>query len=110
MLLKKDDRIIFLGDSLTQRTGLLSSTNPAARYGHPYLGNYVDILAKRLLVHYPQLALQALGAQWSVPAPLPSSSHVWPDAQSPAIGAQAAYASQHPQPEPELQVKRRLWT
>ena len=62
MLLKKDDRIIFLGDSLTQRTGLLSSTNPAARYGHPYLGNYVDILAKRLLVHYPQLALQAFNA------------------------------------------------
>jgi lysophospholipase L1-like esterase len=62
MFLKRDDRIIFLGDSLTQRTGLLSSRNPAARYGHAYLGSYVDILVKRLLVHYPELALQTFNA------------------------------------------------
>ena len=62
MILEKGDRLIFLGDSLTQRTGLLSSTTPAARYGHPYLGSYVDILLKRLLVHYPELELQARNA------------------------------------------------
>ena len=62
MLLQTNDRLIFLGDSLTQRTGLLTSRNPAARYGHPYLGSYVDILVKRLLVHYPQLGLQTFNA------------------------------------------------
>ena len=62
MLLKRNDRLIFLGDSLTQRTGLLNSTNPAARYGHAYLGSYVDILVKRLLVNYPQLGFQTCNA------------------------------------------------
>ena len=62
MLFEQNDRVLFLGDSLTQRTGLLSSTNPAARYGHPYLGSYVDILLKRLLVNFPHLELQALNA------------------------------------------------
>ncbi len=62
MLLQTNDRLIFLGDSLTQRTGLLTSTIPAARYGHAYLGSYVDILAKRLLVHFPQLGLQIFNA------------------------------------------------
>ena len=62
MLLQTNDRLIFLGDSLTQRTGLLTSTNPAARYGHPYLGSYVDILVKRLLVHCPLLGLQTFNA------------------------------------------------
>lgn len=62
MILQKKDRVVFLGDSLTRRTGLLSTTRPAARYGHAYLGSYVDILLKRLLVHYPHLELEALNA------------------------------------------------
>ncbi len=62
MFLESNDRLIFLGDSLTQRTGLLTSTNPAARYGHAYLGSYVTILVKRLLVHYPHLVLQTFNA------------------------------------------------
>ena len=62
MILQKKDRVVFLGDSLTRRTGLLSSTNPAARYGHSYLGSYVDILLKRLLVHFPHLELETLNA------------------------------------------------
>ena len=62
MIIGRHDCILFLGDSLTQRTGLLSSTNPAVRYGHPYLGSYVDILLPRLLVHYPHLELQTCNA------------------------------------------------
>lgn len=62
MILQKKDRVVFLGDSLTRRTGLLATTNPGARYGHSYLGSYVDILLKRLLVHYPHLELETLNA------------------------------------------------
>ena len=62
MILRRKDRVVFLGDSLTRRSGLLSSRHPAARYGHPYLGSYVDILLKRLLVNHHDLELETLNA------------------------------------------------
>lgn len=55
MLIRPDERIVFFGDSLTCRTDLLDSADPARRYSLDYAGSYVDILVKRLLIHFPQL-------------------------------------------------------
>lgn len=57
MLFAKNDRVIFFGDSLTNRTGVHQNSNLAKRFKLDYTGNYVDILEKRLLVHYPELNL-----------------------------------------------------
>ena len=55
MLIRPDERIVFFGDSLTCRTDLLDSADPSRRYSLDYAGSYVDILVKRLLIHFPQL-------------------------------------------------------
>ncbi len=47
--------IVFFGDSLTQRTGITLSNDPAHRFSLDYAGSYVDILIKKLIVHYPEL-------------------------------------------------------
>ena len=52
-------RVVFLGDSLTQRTGLLTSEVPAKRYRMAYMGSYVDIFLKRMIVHNPDLQIAA---------------------------------------------------
>lgn len=57
MLIKTGERLVFFGDSLTQRTDLKDSEIPARRYRLDYTESYVDILMKRLMVHYPQLDL-----------------------------------------------------
>ncbi len=57
MLIKEGERLVFFGDSLTQRTDLKYSEVPARRYRLDYAESYVDILMKRLLVHYPHLNL-----------------------------------------------------
>lgn len=55
MLIRQGEKIVFFGDSLTQRTDLNESEHPARRYSLDYAGSYVDILVKRLLIHFPQL-------------------------------------------------------
>lgn len=55
MLIKHGEKIVFWGDSLTQRTDLKESALPAERYRLDYAESYVDILVKRLLVHFPTL-------------------------------------------------------
>lgn len=45
----------FFGDSLTKRTGRMDSEIPADRYAVSYVESYVDLLVKRLLIHFPQL-------------------------------------------------------
>lgn len=45
--------MVFFGDSLTLRTGVIESPIPARRFSMDYAGTYVDILVKKLLVHYP---------------------------------------------------------
>ena len=57
MLIKEGERLVFFGDSLTQRTDLKYSEVPARRYRLDYAESYVDILMKRLMVHYPHLNL-----------------------------------------------------
>lgn len=52
MLIRPDERIVFFGDSLTCRTDLLDSADPSRRYSLDYAGSYVDILVKRLLIHF----------------------------------------------------------
>jgi len=49
-----DSRIVFLGDSLTRRTSLVNGSEPRRRYGEGYVGSYVDILMKRILVNFPE--------------------------------------------------------
>ena len=51
MLIRQGEKIVFFGDSLTQRTDLNESEHPARRYSLDYAGSYVDILVKRLLIH-----------------------------------------------------------
>ena len=58
MLIQSKERIVFFGDSLTSRTDLLCASSPAVRYSLDYRESYVDILMKKLLVHYPQLNIQ----------------------------------------------------
>ena len=53
MLIRQGEKIVFFGDSLTQRTDLNESEHPARRYSLDYAGSYVDILVKRLLIHFP---------------------------------------------------------
>ena len=55
MLIAPKDRIVFFGDSLTKRTGRMDSEIPADRYAVSYVESYVDLLVKRLLIHFPQL-------------------------------------------------------
>lgn len=55
MLIAPGERIVFFGDSLTWRTDLNESAIPARRYQLDYSGSYVNILTKRLLVHFPEL-------------------------------------------------------
>lgn len=50
--------IVFFGDSLTQRTGITLSNDPAHRFSLDYAGSYVDILVKKLIVHYPEVKLR----------------------------------------------------
>ena len=52
MLIRQGEKIVFFGDSLTQRTDLNESEHPARRYSLDYAGSYVDILVKRLLIHF----------------------------------------------------------
>lgn len=55
MLIGPKERIVFFGDSLTKRTGRMDSEIPADRYAVSYVESYVDLLVKRLLIHFPQL-------------------------------------------------------
>ena len=55
MLIGPKERIVFFGDSLTKRTGRMDSEIPADRYAVNYVESYVDLLVKRLLIHFPQL-------------------------------------------------------
>lgn len=55
MLIGPKERIVFFGDSLTKRTGRMDSEIPANRYAVSYVESYVDLLVKRLLIHFPQL-------------------------------------------------------
>ena len=65
MLIRPDERIVFFGDSLTCRTDLLDSADPSRRYSLDYAGSYVDILVKRLLIHFPQLPFTFYNAGWA---------------------------------------------
>lgn len=58
MLFQKGQTILFYGDSITKRSVMQESPNPAHRYALDYSGSYVDILMKRLLVHYPDYELR----------------------------------------------------
>lgn len=55
MIIRPKERLVFFGDSLTKRTDLKESEIPACRYNLDYTESYVDILVKRLLIHFPQL-------------------------------------------------------
>jgi len=57
MLFKKGQKIVFFGDSITQRTGVISNPNPAKRY-IDYTGSYVDILMRRILVNFPDCPVE----------------------------------------------------
>lgn len=59
MIFSKNDKIIFLGDSLTCRTGVTASAFPARKFQFDYSGSYVDILLQKILVHYPKLEIEA---------------------------------------------------
>ncbi|MHC4873143.1 MAG: SGNH/GDSL hydrolase family protein [Planctomycetota bacterium] len=58
MLFKKNQKIVFFGDSLTQRTGVVLNPYPARRYTVDYRESYVDILVKRILVNFPETPVE----------------------------------------------------
>lgn len=47
--------ILFLGDSFTNRTGVKNAFKPEKMFSTLYTGNYVEILCKRLFVHFPDV-------------------------------------------------------
>ena len=53
-MIANNSRIVFFGDSLTHRTGVTVSPIPARRFCLDYSGSYVDILVKRVLIHFPE--------------------------------------------------------
>ena len=57
-MFKEDSKIVFFGDSLIKRTGIVSSPNPARKYMIDYTGSFVDILTKKLIVHFPEISFE----------------------------------------------------
>ncbi|MCK4983406.1 MAG: hypothetical protein KAS17_10815 [Victivallaceae bacterium] len=60
MIIKNGQRLVFLGDSLTQRTSVINPSDPAISYALDYVGSYVDILLKHLLINCPELQIDYL--------------------------------------------------
>lgn len=57
-MLKENINLVFLGDSLTQRTGIIQSSNPSHRFSLDYSGSYVDVLIKRIIVNFPNIQFE----------------------------------------------------
>ena len=57
-MIGSNSKIVFFGDSLTHRTGVTQAPNPAHKFNLDYTGSYVDILVKKMLVHYPEVAFE----------------------------------------------------
>lgn len=57
MIFQQGQTVVFFGDSLTHRTGVIENPNINRRYPVDYFGSYVDILLKKILIHYPGLDL-----------------------------------------------------
>lgn len=52
--MEKETKIVFLGDSFTDRTGVKNACNPEKRFSTHYAGNYAEYVMKRLFIHYPE--------------------------------------------------------
>ncbi|RAU98103.1 GDSL-type esterase/lipase family protein [Paenibacillus sp. YN15] len=59
MIIEKNARIVFFGDSLTRRSGIKDAARLAQRYALDYCESYVDVLLKKMLVRYPGLEVEA---------------------------------------------------
>lgn len=57
LLLKPNSRVVFFGDSLTCRSGAVYGADLRKHFGENYIGSYVDILMKRILVNFPDANL-----------------------------------------------------
>ncbi|MGL1891286.1 MAG: GDSL-type esterase/lipase family protein [Spirochaetaceae bacterium] len=58
-MIENNSKVVFFGDSLTHRTGVTMSSNPAQRFTLDYAGSYVDILLKKILVHFPDVNFES---------------------------------------------------
>lgn len=58
MLFNKNQKIVFFGDSLTCRTGVVCNPYPARRYLVDYRESYIDVLIKRILVNFPETPIE----------------------------------------------------
>lgn len=59
MVIEKNSKIVFFGDSLTRRSWMKDTSTIAKRYALDYCESYVDILLKKILVRYPELEIEA---------------------------------------------------
>ncbi|MGF7145877.1 hypothetical protein HNQ56_004321 [Anaerotaenia torta] len=59
MIIEKNSKIVFFGDSLTRRSWMKDTSVIARRYALDYCESYVDILLKKILVRYPELEAEA---------------------------------------------------
>lgn len=59
MVIQKNEKIVFFGDSLSCRSGMRNAAKIARKYSLDYCGSYVDILLKKILVRYPELDVEA---------------------------------------------------
>ncbi len=50
-------KLVFFGDSLTCRTGITCNPDPRARFIEKYHASYVDMLLKKIMLHFPELSL-----------------------------------------------------
>lgn len=50
-----DVNIVFWGDSFENRTGVKNSSCPEKMFSTHYTGNFVDIVCKKLFIHYPDI-------------------------------------------------------
>lgn len=50
-----DINVVFWGDSFVNRTGVKNSSCPEKRFSTNYIGNFPDMVCKKLFVHYPTI-------------------------------------------------------